>query len=221
MKKAVIIVAGGRGSRMDSDLPKQFLVIGKYPVLMYTIKIFYEFNNQMRIIVVLPRDQIEYWKNLCSKYKFSIAHKIVPGGNNRFFSVKNGIDALDETDVVAIHDGVRPFVSNETISNSFIKATKFGNAIPVIDVNESIRLVENGNSKIVDRTRYKVVQTPQVFMFDLLKNAYEQEFSCTFTDDASVLENLGHKIHLVDGNVENIKITYPQDILMARELVKD
>lgn len=213
-KCSVVIVAGGKGLRMGGDIPKQFLVVNGSPILMQTIKRFYECSKSIQIIVVLPKEQIEYWKSLCDKYSFDLPHDITAGGKERFFSVKNGLAKVkSEVELVAVHDGVRPYVSDEVILNCFEKASETGAAIPVVDVFETLRHVQpDGTSVTVPRSEYKLVQTPQVFKFDVLKNAYSQEFSPDFTDDASVVEANGHSINLVPGNRENIKITTRADL---------
>lgn len=208
----VIIVAGGKGLRMGSDLPKQFLKIGGKPVLMRTIEAFYNFDNSIRIILVLSTPYHEYWSNLCSEYHFTISHEIVGGGETRFHSVKNGL-ALIEGGFVAVHDAVRPFVSTALLSESFDAVNEFKAVIPVIEVTDSLRkIVDEEGSIIVDRSQFRLVQTPQVFDSQLLKNAYEVEFSDSFTDDASVVESYGKDIHLIMGERTNIKITTPFDL---------
>lgn len=216
----VIIVAGGIGKRMQSETPKQFLTISNKPVLLHTIEKFYHFNKNANIIVVLPKPFIDYWKALCKKHICSIKHKIVEGGETRFYSVKNGLKHISMDSIVAVHDGVRPLVSTNTIENAINKAHKKGNAIPVIKVNESIRAIDNDRSKPVSRSSYRLVQTPQCFKAELLIRAYNQQFQESFTDDATVVEALGEKINLVDGNYENIKITRPADLLFAEAFIK-
>lgn len=218
--KIAIIVAGGKGVRMQTDIPKQFIEIQGKPILMHTIEAFLRFDFSMQIVIVLPSTQIDFWKNLCKKHAFVVKHNIIVGGQNRFQSVKNGLDAVQSPAFVAVHDGVRPLVSVETINRCFEVAEKTGNAIPVIDLVDSIRQITESGSVSVDRKAYKLVQTPQVFDSELLKNAYKQNFSELFTDDASVVENLGVKINLVEGNRENIKITTTFDLLLAEILLK-
>lgn len=217
MNKAVIIVAGGKGMRMGSDVPKQFLVLDGKPILMHTIERFRSYDPDIQIIVVLPKDQMDYWHGLCLYHKFSVAVDIVEGGAERFHSVRNGLMRVNpEVRLVAVHDGVRPFVSNATISACFDEAEKSGAAIPVTDVFETLRRVPaDGPSRTVPRSEYKLVQTPQVFRCDLLDYAYRQPYSPRFTDDASVVEAVGHAIALVPGNRENIKITTPSDLRTA------
>jgi len=219
MKLCALIVAGGTGERMKSEIPKQFIEIAGKPILMHTINKFREFYNSIDIIVVLPENQLRFWSDLQKKYSFSVPHTLVKGGESRFYSVKNGLEFIDEPGLVAIHDGVRPFVSIETIKRCFEAAEKLGNAIPVISPSDSLRMVtENGNEP-VDRTKIKLIQTPQVFRTDLIRNAYRQDYLPEFTDDAMVLERTGEKINLVEGNRENIKITNPEDLLIAGALL--
>ncbi len=220
MNKTAIIVAGGKGERMNADIPKQFLEIKGKPILIHTLEAFMNFDASLQLILVLPAAQFKFWETLCKKHALNIPHQIVAGGQTRFQSVKNGLDAVKVPAIVAIHDGVRPLVSKETISRCFDAAAKFGAAIPTMDSIESIRFVDANGSKSVDRTAYKMVQTPQVFDAELLKKAYEQEFSVLFTDDASVVEAMGATVHLVDGNRENIKITTEFDLIVAERLLK-
>ncbi len=221
MDKIALIVAGGTGNRMSSAIPKQFMVIAGLPVLMHTIKKFWFFENSIRIIVVLPEDHIKYWKKLCREYRFSISHTIRKGGETRFHSVKSGLRGVKPGYLVAIHDGVRPLVSRMTIKRSFAKAEKTGAAIPVLDISESVRFVKGSANQTVDRTKYKIVQTPQVFKSELLIKAFRKPFNDSFTDDASVVENIGQEISLVEGNPENIKITNRLDMIVAEAYFKN
>jgi 2-C-methyl-D-erythritol 4-phosphate cytidylyltransferase len=216
MKETVIIVAGGSGSRMQSQLPKQFIEINGEPILMHTIRRFYEYNSKIDIRLVLPESQIKFWLQILPHYNFNIPCKIYKGGATRFQSVKNALVNIDKNSLVAIHDGVRPFVSLETIKNSFATASKKGSAIPVVDVVETVRQIESGRSKTVNRDNFKLVQTPQTFNADVILSAYNQEFQKSFTDDASVVEANGFKITLIEGNRENIKITTQIDLLIAQ-----
>ena len=219
-QKIAIIVAGGKGERMNADIPKQFLEIKGRPILMHTLEVFHRFDAAMQLILVLPTVQIDFWKNLCQKHNFSLPHQIVEGGNTRFYSVKNGLQNIKIPSLVAIHDGVRPLVSLETIARCFEAAEKFDAAIPVVDLVDSIRQLTENENQSVDRNTYKLVQTPQVFDAELLRNAYEQAFSPLFTDDASVVEAFGRKVQLVEGNRENIKITASFDLNMAEVLLR-
>lgn len=208
----VIIVAGGKGLRMGSELPKQFLNVGGKPVLMRTIEAFYNFDKSIHIIVALSASYREHWSKLCKGYGFTIYHEVVDGGETRFHSVKNGLELIGEG-WVAVHDAVRPFASVSLLKTCFDSAKEYKAVIPVIDVTDSLReIVGENDSKIVDRSKYRMVQTPQVFDSALLKKAYEADFSEDFTDDASVVEAYGHAIHLVAGERTNIKITTPFDL---------
>lgn len=217
MKKHVIIVAGGKGMRMGSDIPKQFLPVSGYPVLMHTLKAFYSYSSSIHMILVLPISQQSYWRELCIKYHFSLPHDIADGGETRFHSVKNGLALVDEG-LVGVHDGVRPFVSQEVIVRCFDNAREKKAVIPVIGVVETVRHLTSYGSETVPRENYKLVQTPQVFDVLLLKRAYEQTYVDGFTDDASVVEAMGEQVFLVDGNRENIKITTPFDLKLAELL---
>ncbi len=218
MQKNVIIVAGGSGSRMNSDIPKQFIPINNLPILMHTINKFYQFDKLMKIILVLPENQIDYWDKLVDIYSFKLQIEIAKGGKTRFESVKKGLAFVNDG-IVGIHDAVRPFVSLQTIDNVFKLAENLGNAIPVIPVNDSVRVLSEFGNMHFDRNNVKIVQTPQCFDVDLLKKAYLQDYNNQFTDDASVVENLGIKINLTEGNVENIKITTPFDLIFAKALI--
>lgn len=220
-QKITIVVAGGKGERMNSDIPKQFLELQGKPVLMHTLEVFYNFDNSMQLILVLPEIQIDFWKALCKKHNFIIPHQIVSGGKTRFHSVKNGLEVVKIPALLAVHDGVRPLVSDETISRCFEAATKLDAVVPVFEIVESIRQITETGSQSVDRNAYKLVQTPQVFDAELLKKAYNQEFSTLFTDDASVVEATGAKVHLVEGNRENIKITTEFDLKIAEIYMKN
>ena len=222
MNRAIIIVAGGKGLRMGGDIPKQFLLLQGRPILMHTIERFHDYDPHMQIVVVLPTAQQDYWEELCRQYSFAIPHTITAGGEQRFHSVKNGLLAVSpDCDVIGVHDGVRPFVSTDTIRRCYQTAESQGTAIPVVPVVDSMRrlckptMFSHHTSTIVDREDYRLVQTPQVFSAQLLRNAYEQPFTPRFTDDASVIENLGYPVTLVDGNRDNIKITTPEDLISA------
>jgi len=218
-RRVMVIVAGGSGSRMNSDIPKQFIVMCGKPVLMYTLERFRDFDRNMELILVLPKNQIEYWEELCIKYQFDIKCKVAHGGSTRFESVKNGLAIIDGECLVGVHDGVRPFVSNETLNNCFFVAQIHGSAIPVTDSIESIRLLTDVGSQSVDRQKYKMVQTPQVFHFSKLIESYSQPYEESFTDDASVYEKAGYKVSLAQGNRENIKITTPMDLIIGEALM--
>jgi 2-C-methyl-D-erythritol 4-phosphate cytidylyltransferase len=219
-KKYALIVAGGLGERMQSEIPKQFMELAGIPVLMHCINAFYEYDPEIQFILVIPQSFISYWNKLCEKFDFGIEHQIVHGGNTRFQSVRNGLNSISEEGLVAIHDGVRPLVKKSVIEQAYSAAEKFGNAIPAISINESVRIKDAENNKPVDRDLLTVIQTPQTFLFSLIAKAYEQEDRESFTDDATVLESTGAKIHLIGGNVENIKITRQIDLDIARALLE-
>ena len=218
----IIIVAGGKGLRMGGDIPKQFLPIKGKPVLMRTIERFHECSPQLRVILVLPREQQDYWHTLCCDHSFGIDHTVVDGGDTRFGSCRNGLAAIpdDEEGVVGIHDGVRPFVSADTVERCFARARQCGAAIPVLPVTDSLRRVsgDGKSSHGVNRSEYRAVQTPQAFSIQVLKKAYRQPCQDSFTDDASVAEAMGVKVDMVEGNRENIKLTTPFDLKIAETL---
>lgn len=212
----IIIVAGGTGSRMLSTIPKQFIEVKGKPILVHTIEKFIEFDEFINIIVCVHKDYLNDANFMLAEYFPEKNIQTVVGGDTRFRSVKNGLNLIkNPNDIVGIHDAARPFVSLKTIQSCFETASKKGNAIPVIDVAESIRLVTNGINKAVSRDDYKVVQTPQCFLASLIQKAFEQPFSPFFTDDAAVLEGIDEPIYLVEGNTENIKITKPSDLKYA------
>lgn len=216
-----VIVAGGKGIRMGASVPKQFLPINGLPIIMHTIKRFREYDNNLKIIVVLPKEQHEYWNELCKNYHFTAAYAVADGGETRFHSVKNGLALIpDGTEgVVGINDGVRPFPSIDVIHNCYETARTAKAVVPVIPVVETLIYVDGqGGSKTVPRDDYRLVQTPQTFDISLLKRAYEQPYKECFTDDASVVNGIGQKITLIEGNRENIKITTPFDLRIARIL---
>ncbi len=214
----VIIVAGGKGLRMGGDVPKQFQLLGNQPVLMHTLQRFADDCKDLQIILVLPQEQIEYWSDLGEKYHFGVEHWIVAGGETRFHSVQNGLAQIpdDAEGVVAVHDGVRPLVSREVIGKCFEEARRKKAVVPVVPVVESLRHVSDG---AVPRADYRLVQTPQTFDIQLLKQAYRQPYSKDFTDDASVVEAFGHPITMVEGNRENIKLTTPFDLKIAEAII--
>lgn len=219
----VIIVAGGKGLRMGGDMPKQFLPVAGRPVLMRTIERFRETDSALRIIVVLPREQQAYWRQLCEQYAFTVGHQVADGGDTRFQSSKNGLALIpdDEEGLVAIHDGVRPFVSVETIGRCFDAAEDTYAAIPVLPVTDTLRYVDShGGGKNVQRADYRIVQTPQTFDIALAKRAFMQDYQEAFTDDASVIESLGCQVAMVEGNRENIKLTTPFDLVVGEALCK-
>ncbi len=225
----IIIVAGGKGLRMGSDIPKQFLPIGGKPVLMRTLERFREYSAELQIILVLPEAQQAYWRELCKQYNFPLPlegtgggfYQLANGGHTRFHSVQNGLAKVpdDAQGVVGVHDGVRPFPSIEVIKNCYETARTKKAVIPVIPVVETVRHLEGEKSVTVPRGDYRLVQTPQTFDIQLLKAANRQPYNDGFTDDASVVESYGYEITLVEGNRENIKITTPYDMKIAEVLI--
>ena len=224
----VIIVAGGKGLRMGSDIPKQFLPVGGKPVLMWTLERFRAYSSTLQIILVLPQSQQDYWKELCQKYNFTVAYQLTDGGETRFHSVQHGLALVpdDAEGVVGVHDGVRPFPGIDVIRNCYETARTKKAAIPVIPVVETLRHIGIPSRTggvggcTVPRSEYRLVQTPQCFDIQLLKAANRQPYNEGFTDDASVVEAFGFDVTLVEGNRENIKITTPFDLKIAESLVK-
>ena len=212
----VIIVAGGSGRRMGAAMPKQFMMLGNEPILARSINRIHEALPAAEIVVVLPEEHIALWRNI------EVArHKIASGGAERFFSVKNGLKELSEdVKIVAVHDAVRPLASKKLIIRLILEAEKSVAVIPIVAPVDSFRRTEGNDSEIIDRSALRIVQTPQVFNADILRKAYEQEFSATFTDDASVVESIGEKITLCEGERGNIKITTPEDMIIANALIE-
>ncbi len=212
--KAAILVAGGRGTRMGGPIAKQYLPVAGQPVLMRTLSVFYQVDPSIDLILVLPESDFSYWEELCAEYRFTIPHRLVAGGNSRFQSVRNGLSSLDSnTKLVAIHDGVRPFVSQKVIEESFEVAERAGSAIAVIALKDSIRkLKDDGKSFYEERQYYRLVQTPQTFQVEKIKKAFAVTELQQFTDDATVYENQAWQVTLISGNSENIKITTPEDM---------
>ncbi len=221
MKEYAVIVAGGAGKRMGTKIPKQFLLLSGIPVLMHTLKAFYLYSANISIILVLPKEMIVYWKDLCKKFDFSIPHQIAAGGPTRFQSVRNGLQKIAESGVlVAIHDGVRPLVSTDIIRNSFKSAAKSGTGITAVSLRESLRRSDKKKNKAVNRDDYKLVQTPQTFQLDLIRHAYDLEENALLTDDSVVAEKAGVTVRLIEGSYENIKITSETDLLIAEAILK-
>jgi 2-C-methyl-D-erythritol 4-phosphate cytidylyltransferase len=215
-----IIVAGGKGTRMQKSIPKQFIEINGLPVLMHTLHAFYDYSPHIKIILVLPGDELFRWNELCKKHSFNIPHTQVTGGENRSTSVQNGLARIqDEEGLVAIHDGVRPLVSKKTIHQSFLVAAQYGNAIAAIPLKDSIRKITGGHTQMVNREDYRMIQTPQTFKVRNIKEAYALMKEAE-TDDAGIAEKAGQIIHLIEGEYENIKITTPEDIQVAAALLK-
>jgi 2-C-methyl-D-erythritol 4-phosphate cytidylyltransferase len=220
--KYAIIVAGGSGSRMMTAVPKQFLLLDGIPVLMHTIRAFHQSKSHPQIILVLPPDFHPYWKQLCIEYNFNISHQLVSGGETRFHSVKNGLELIpSDTDaIIAVHDAVRPLTSIQIIDHSFSHAAEYGNAVTAVKSRDSVRQIKNNQSVCLVRDEVYLVQTPQTFQSAQLKKAYKQPYDPKFTDDASVVEETGTAIKLIEGNYRNIKITFPEDIAIAELLLR-
>ncbi|WP_300661218.1 2-C-methyl-D-erythritol 4-phosphate cytidylyltransferase [Fluviicola sp.] len=213
-----IITAGGIGKRMGGSTPKQFLLLNGKPLLMHTIERIHHFDPAAELIVTLPEAYLKDWEEMCEKYSFQIKHAVISGGEERFDSIKNALD-LANGEWIAVHDGVRPFVGQHVLAE-LLKSVKTHRAvIPVVPVKESLRMVDGESSVSVSRNQYQIVQTPQIFEGKLLKKAYEQKYIHSFTDDASVVESIGARIHLISGNDENIKITNPVDLKLAEILL--
>jgi 2-C-methyl-D-erythritol 4-phosphate cytidylyltransferase len=215
MDKTIIVVAGGQGMRFNSDKPKQFLYIRERPILMHTIDLFHHYDRKMQIIVCIPDKYSPYWDSVCQQFHFEVPHTLSPGGETRYHTVKNALPGISQGNLVGIHDAVRPLVYRSTIDRCFEEAEKNGAAIPCVRVNSTIRKITEEGSQCVDREKLRFVQTPQVFQYDILIKGYEQEYSESFTDDASVVEKAGYPVSLVEGNRENIKITGPEDLVFA------
>ena len=219
VKQAVIFVAGGTGTRMGSPLPKQFLKLNNTPIIIHTLRNFFSFNRNFEMIVVMHHDYISFWKDLCLQFEDVPEHTVVAGGEERFHSVKNGIESVSaDVKHIAIHDAVRPLVSHETLTRCFNALNEHNAVVPAIPINDSIREVHGVLNKSVDRSLYKRIQTPQCFESTMLKEAYSKPFSPLFTDDASVVEANDHSVFLVEGNLENIKITSPIDLIVGESL---
>lgn len=221
-KKYAVVVAGGKGTRMQAAMPKQFLLLGGRPILMRAIEAFKSYDSAVQIIIVLPKPEQIRWQRLCEEYEFRVPCRIAEGGASRFQSVANALGLIpdDEPDaLIAVHDGVRPFVTKSIISACFEAAERAGAAVPVIELADSLRKVDGSTSVAVSRSDYRAVQTPQTFRADVLKRAYRLPFRPEFTDDASVVEASGHELALVAGCRENFKITTPTDLVFAQALL--
>lgn len=216
----VIISAGGSGSRMKTSTPKQFLLLDGIPVVMRSINAFLEAFAETKIILVLPTEYIHSWERLCDEYDFRVVHQICAGGNTRFQSVRNGLEYVERTSLVAVHDAVRPLITPQLIDACFRHAERHGNAVPAVQISDSIRQIGEEGSKSMERETFRLIQTPQVFRAEALLDAYQQDERPSFTDDASVIEAAGHKIDLVPGDERNIKITTPADMVMADAMLR-
>jgi len=219
-KRYAIIVAGGSGSRMQSAVPKQFLLLKGLPVLMHTMQAFYNTESHPHLILALPESFHNYWKQLCTNHQFAIPHRLVAGGDSRFQSVKNALSLVPANALVAVHDAVRPLISNTIIEEAYRQAATHEAVVVAVKSRDSIRQISNGQTRSLIRDEIYLVQTPQTFKAVLLKNAYDRPFESSYTDDASVAESAGHSIHIVEGSYQNFKITFPEDIAIAELLMK-
>lgn len=215
----VLIVAGGKGTRIKSVLPKQFLELNGKPILLHTLEAFYRYSEKIKVVLVLPEDDFGIWNSICEKYHFTKHVILQKGGDSRFLSVRNGLSLLEGEGLVAIHDGVRPLVSSDIIGASFRLAAVHQSAVAAVRLKESIRMTDQDNTKAVDRSKFRLIQTPQTFDLQLIKKAYEIKEDASLTDDASVAERAGHIISLFEGSYENIKITTPEDLIVAKALI--
>jgi 2-C-methyl-D-erythritol 4-phosphate cytidylyltransferase len=216
-----LIVAGGKGTRIKSSLPKQFIELNGKPILFHTIEAFYRYSDKINIVLVLPEDDFEIWNTICKKFNFTKPIILQKGGESRFQSVKNGLSKIEGAGLVAIHDGVRPLVSEDIIGASFRLAAVHQSAVAAVRLKESIRMTDQDNTKAVDRSKFRLIQTPQTFDLQLIKKAYEIKEDTSLTDDASVAERAGHIISLFEGSYENIKITTQEDLIVAKALMEE
>ena len=214
-----LVVAGGKGSRIKTEVPKQFIEIAGKPVLMHTLEQFHRYDKKLTIILVLPEEQASLWEEQVLQYDFKAPVTIKFGGKSRFQSVKNGLKAIEGDGLVAIHDGVRPLVSRDLIAASFNLAAIHGSAVAAVRLKESLREIDKDATRALDRSRFRLIQTPQTFRISLIKQAYEMEEDPSLTDDASVLEKWGHKISLFEGSYSNIKITTEEDLRIAESFL--
>ena len=220
MKKAVIIVAAGSGSRMGGKLPKQYLQLQGRPLIIHTLKRFQRFDPEIKLVVVLAPAHKELWEQMAASYEIAVGVTLAPGGPTRYDSVKSGLNLIDKETLTGIHDAVRPLVSQDTLIRCYDAALRKGSGIPVVEMDESVRMLDaEGGSVHMDRSSLKRVQTPQVFRSDRIKQAYQQAYKSTFTDDASVYETVYGAPTLVEGNRENIKLTTPADMQLAQVLI--
>jgi 2-C-methyl-D-erythritol 4-phosphate cytidylyltransferase len=216
MKKSMIIVAGGSGTRMGAEIPKQFIELNGKPILMHTLENLHVMDKTMQLILVLPVSQFSVWDELKKKHGFLLRHELAQGGKTRFLSVKNGLAKVVDSDVVGVHDGVRPFPSKQMVEACFAAAISSGAAIPTVPIVQSLRKLNQGISEAIDRNNYCAVQTPQCFQTSILRKAFKSALRTDYSDDATVVEENGQKILLIDGNDENIKITTPIDLELAQ-----
>lgn len=219
MNEYALIVAGGKGTRIKSSLPKQFIEINGKPILLHTLEAFYRYSEKVSIVLVLPEDDFALWEKICKKFNFNKPLLLQKGGETRFQSVRNGLDQMTGEGLVAIHDGVRPLVSEDIIGASFRLAAIHQCAVAAVRLKESIRMTDQDNTKAVDRSRFRMIQTPQTFNLQLIKKAYLIKEDPSLTDDASVAERAGHLISLFEGSYENIKVTTAEDLVIAEALL--
>jgi 2-C-methyl-D-erythritol 4-phosphate cytidylyltransferase len=220
-KEYALIVAGGKGTRIKSNVPKQFIELNGKPILLYTVEAFFRYSRSLSVILVLPEDDFDIWNGICKKFSFTESVLLQKGGATRFQSVRNGLDKIEGEGLVAIHDGVRPLVSEDIIGASFRLAAIHHCAVAAVRLKESLRMTDQDNTKAVDRSRYRLIQTPQTFDVQLIKKAYRMKEDVSLTDDASIAEKAGHIISLFEGSFENIKITTPEDLVIAGALMKE
>lgn len=219
MSRTMIVVAGGAGTRMGADMPKQFIELKGLPILMHTLQNLHGMDHKLSLILVLPEEHMQQWKVLCAKHRFEVPLMVTIGGTSRFLSVQNGLKLAADEGLIGVHDGVRPFVSKQVVDACFETAEKHGAAVPGVPIVQSVREETALGSKAIDRSMLRAVQTPQCFRADLILNAYAQAAHDRFTDDATVVEAAGHRIEMVQGNDENIKITSPADLALANLLI--
>ena len=216
-----LVVAGGQGRRMQASVPKQFIPVAGLPVLMHTLAVFHRCSPAIQLIAVLPESEITHWQTLCADYQFTVPHAVVAGGSTRSASVRNGMQLVkEEFSLVAVHDGVRPLVTPELINRSFEAAERYGSAVATVPLKDSIREVKGESSEAVSRSNYRLVQTPQTFRTEWLRAAYTEAAEQEFSDDASLVEHSGRSIHLIEGHYRNLKITTPEDLMLAEALLK-
>jgi 2-C-methyl-D-erythritol 4-phosphate cytidylyltransferase len=220
MKKYAIIVAGGAGQRMGGSLPKQFLLLGGKPIIFFTVRSFLDAYDDLQVILVLPTEHVQRGEEIIADLKYQDRVTIISGGEYRFHSVKCGLELVKELAVIFVHDGVRCLVSTDLIHRCYEQAKEVGSAIPSVAATDSVRIKEDGHSSIVDRSKIRLIQTPQTFLSEILIPAYQQPFTESFTDDATVVEASGKKIHLIEGEYDNIKITRPLDLVIAEKLLQ-
>jgi 2-C-methyl-D-erythritol 4-phosphate cytidylyltransferase len=220
MKKYAVIVAGGKGVRMGSAVPKQFLPLNGQPILYHTIKAFVDAYNDMQLVLVLPQDQLSYAQMVLQSFPERIDITIVAGGETRYHSVQNGLKVVEQDSIVFVHDGVRPLVTKDLIQRCYSQAADKGSAIPAIPVADSMRVLEDEDSRPIDREQMRIIQTPQTFRAEVILPAFAQEYQAAFTDEATVVEAYGDTVHLVDGERSNIKVTTPEDMIVAAALLK-